>query len=77
MRLAELHPKLAGGWLRFDCPHCRATKIRVPVDEHGAWANEGKWRISGQFPDTTTLDPSIDASASGHWHGTISNGEVT
>jgi Family of unknown function (DUF6527) len=33
------------------------------------------WRISGDF-DSMTITPSIDASGSGHWHGSITNGEI-
>src|ERR1700682_4757152 len=41
------------------------------------------WSISGSVPTDTkaafttdlTVTPSIDASASGHWHGTITKGE--
>ena len=44
---------------------------------------EQAWSISGSVPTDTraafimdlTVTPSIDASASGHWHGTITNGE--
>lgn len=37
---------------------------------------EAIWRVSGIFPDSVTVHPSIDASASGHWHGFITNGEL-
>lgn len=37
---------------------------------------ECAWKIEGTFPETTTVTPSIDASASGHWHGFITNGEI-
>ena len=45
---------------------------------------EMSWNISGHIPDDPkaafiddlTVTPSIDASASGHWHGFITNGEV-
>ena len=33
------------------------------------------WNIVGDFP-VMTVTPSIDASASGHWHGFIKNGEI-
>lgn len=36
-----------------------------------------RWKRSGDTFETLTLTPSIDASASGHWHGFITNGEVT
>lgn len=34
------------------------------------------WSIVGADWDSISVSPSIDASASGHWHGTIKNGEV-
>ena len=37
---------------------------------------EMSWSIQGSF-DNLTVMPSIDASASGHWHGHISNGKIT
>jgi len=33
------------------------------------------WNISGDFANMS-VTPSIDASASGHWHGCITNGEA-
>lgn len=35
------------------------------------------WKREGDAFETLTLTPSIDASAHGHWHGFITNGEVT
>jgi hypothetical protein len=35
-----------------------------------------KWDRNGDDFSTMTVTPSLDASASGHWHGTITNGEV-
>lgn len=43
------------------------------------------WTISGTipadpkaaFPTDLTVTPSLDASAAGHWHGFITNGEIT
>jgi hypothetical protein len=34
------------------------------------------WTRTGETFDTLTLTPSVDASASGHWHGFITNGEI-
>lgn len=34
------------------------------------------WSVTGDFTNLT-VRPSIDASAAGHWHGFITNGEVT
>lgn len=78
--------------MTFDCPHCRATRLSVPfhhagheavedaaIRAHGPMANTNYiWTLSGQNDfNTLTLTPSIDASASGHWHGFITNGEAT
>lgn len=35
------------------------------------------WQRTGETFDTLTLTPSVDASAHGHWHGFITNGDVT
>lgn len=63
-----------------------------PIDPDGWWDKIARptyidinvWtRISGETFDTLTLTPSIDASESGrinfpgHWHGFITNGEVS
>jgi len=34
------------------------------------------WVTSGDDFATMTITPSIDASASGHWHGSITNGNI-
>ncbi len=34
------------------------------------------WKRTGETFETLTLSPSVDASASGHWHGHITDGEV-
>jgi len=34
------------------------------------------WTMSSNTFDAMTVTPSIDASASGHWHGFITNGEI-
>lgn len=34
------------------------------------------WQFSGDTFETLTIAPSLDASASGHWHGHIVNGEI-
>ena len=78
MKLRDLDPKLSdNGVLRFDCPTCtpngNAHGIRVAlapaVDRHGQ-----SWQHTGEFPDTLTLSPSVNA---GCWHGTIVNGEIS
>lgn len=45
---------------------------------------DASWSIAGRVPnrrdaafaEDVTVTPSIDASASGHWHGHITNGEI-
>lgn len=37
---------------------------------------EAVWNINGRDFDTMSVHPSIDASAAGHWHGFITNGEI-
>lgn len=34
------------------------------------------WQRHGDTFEAMTLMPSVDASASGHWHGFITNGEI-
>jgi hypothetical protein len=38
--------------------------------------DEMAWTFSGNDFETLTVTPSLDASASGHWHGFITNGEI-
>jgi hypothetical protein len=85
-RLRDLEPKLANGYLRFtcplpDCPLGAGHGIRVAVEKHDG-VEEPVWEMSGEFPDTLTLKPSInewsdypDGRRQG-WHGWITNGEV-
>lgn len=49
-----------GGW--------RSTHI-VPTKPNCAW------QIQGALPEIT-VSPSLDASASGHWHGHITAGQI-
>lgn len=75
----------------FDCPHCRETRLGVffanPVDGGPAYVDllpapgvppivRHHWQRTGETFDALTLTPSVDASASGHWHGFITQGEV-
>lgn len=54
-----------------------------PIDPDGwvgrtGWGSPGlTWHRDGNSFETLTLEPSCDFSASGHWHGRITNGEVT
>ena len=71
-----------GMGISFECPHCRKIRLgvffanpvdgKLPSDDSG-----GKlWIRTGSTFDDLTLSPSVDASASGHWHGFIVNGEI-
>ena len=35
------------------------------------------WQRDGETFDVMSFTPSVDASAAGHWHGWVRNGEVT
>lgn len=41
------------------------------------WNPDHCWRYEGSDFATMTVTPSIDASASGNWHGFITNGDIT
>jgi len=91
MLLTELDPNWwttiagrTGMGLTFLCPHCKTQYLGVwfsnPLDG-GAQATPDlnpapRWLRTGDTFETLTLTPSIDASASGHWHGHIHNGEI-
>lgn len=52
--------------------------IRSPFPNPASGFAAHIWNSDGADDFTTlTLTPSVDASASGHWHGFITNGEVT
>ena len=77
MRLTELDAKLTDdGILKFDSPSCTRSgnphAIRVALAPAKTAAGAA-WHHTGKFPDTLTLEPSINA---GCWHGYITNGEV-
>ena len=74
----------------FECPHCfnpsegaSLTRISVPFANpldggpSEPNANGCAWQRTGDAFETLTLTPSVNAEASGHWHGFITNGEVT
>jgi hypothetical protein len=76
--------------LSFECPHCRDQRIAVLFHHSGVGAfaedqyimahgGAGKhvWEMSGTDFTNISLSPSVDASAHGHWHGYVRNGEVT
>lgn len=85
-------PERHGMGITFDCPHCPAGKrtrlgvafvnpvdggAPMPLDPTGKNGWRFLWRRTGDTFETLTLTPSIDASAQGHWHGFISNGDVS
>ena len=41
----------------------------------GGEGNNG-WSVQGDTFETLTITPSIDVSQHGHWHGSITNGEM-
>jgi hypothetical protein len=51
------------------------TLAVVPSRAEFAWAFQGIDSARESF-DGLTVTPFIDASASGHWHGFITNGEI-
>lgn len=72
-RLAELNATLKNDVLVFDCPSCggqNAHRIRVPLKPRRDHTGRA-WDRVGTFPETLTLNPSVDA---GCWHGDITNG---
>lgn len=74
----------------FDCPHCKAQRLGVAFQHQGLEHLESNlilavspntkiWTEINPEPDTfdnLTLVPSVDCSASGHWHGHIENGVI-
>jgi hypothetical protein len=72
--------------ISFLCPCCKELRLSVPfnnpIDPDSLlaatnWqASQPAWHRTGDTFDTLSLLPSIDYSASGHWHGHISNGAV-
>ena len=61
MKLSTLNPKLVGDILTFDCPCGADHRMRVPLSEEQANQYGCYWIPSGEFPDTLTLDRSLDA----------------
>lgn len=69
MKLTELNPRWIGDktGISFDCPCCRTQRLVVTFP---------KWTRDGDNFDTLTISPSVDASATGHWHGFIQGGQI-
>lgn len=77
--------------ITFGCPHCHETGQRLaiaihidgtgidpdPLNPQQFPTDERIWTVAGGDSfDNLSLSPSIDASASGHWHGYITGGEI-
>ena len=74
--------------LSFVCPHCMKERLAVAFHEAGkeliedtyikAHAPNTKhiWLKSNDTFDSLSLWPSVDASATGHWHGFVTEGET-
>ena len=70
----------------FICPHCSEQRIAVPFDkpicvsgvpDGFEWpAQSPAWKRIGTTFDTLSLEPSVDCSGCGHWHGFVTNGEI-
>ncbi len=75
----------------FECPHCHQTRLGILfhraaaslvsqvayLASHGNDPARQVWELKGsQDFGRLTLSPSIDASAVGHWHGFITDGEI-
>jgi len=75
MLLLDLNPHLKEDVLVFSCPNCKGDyshSIRItkcPKKDR----NDRCWIFSGVYPDTLTLQPSINA---GCWHGYITDGKI-
>lgn len=71
----------------FKCPHCQTKRLGVAVHDSGhliistqepdAFPPGCIWNITGGTDfHNISLNPSVDASQVGHWHGWITNGEI-
>lgn len=75
-------PKRHGMGISFLCPHCKEARLAVmfenPVDGfRPPYVKQNLWKRSGESFENMTLTPSIDASECGHWHGHITNGQIS
>lgn len=51
---------------------------KLHPDNHGDIVPGGfVWTINGDDFNALTVTPSIDCSAAGHWHGFITDGDIT
>lgn len=71
-----------GQGISFDCPCCGVERLAIafvnPLDGKApsVLPDTKLWQRTGDTFETLSLTPSIDASAHGHWHGFITNGEI-
>ena len=85
MKLMDLNPRWAtyANGLRgisFDCPHCLTQRLGVALTTGPAGEDAygtKLWHYTGDTFENLTLTPSIDISSTGHWHGFITNGQIT
>jgi hypothetical protein len=93
MRLIDLKPRWwaltgrHGQGVSFDCPHCvearvaRPQRIAVafenPLDGGERAPDDTHWTRTGDTFDGLTLNPSIDGSHLGHWHGWVTAGAIS
>lgn len=70
-----------GMGISFLCPCCRRVRLGVfyanPIDGKPPSDNGLLWQRTGETWETLSLSPSINAEASGHWHGNIQGGSLT
>lgn len=82
--MSDMYPLYIG--VKFDCPHCgkklvvgfhpAINKIENQFLNDFPKLQSMDWtRVSGDDFDNITLSPSVDFK--GHWHGHITNGELT
>lgn len=75
--------------MTFLCPHCQKERLAIAFHHEGREAMDDAyihahspstghiWSETGADFADLTLMPSVDASASGHWHGFVTNGQIT
>jgi|CXWL01.1.fsa_nt_gi hypothetical protein len=67
--------------ITFDCPVHKTHRLGVmfanPIDGLPPDSSATHlWQRSGDTFETMTLEPSVDASKVGCWHGKVTNGEI-
>ena len=72
--------------VRIDHQNPHVIQVDHDNDITTAPINVQIWQVTGDAPtlngethggfENITLTPSVDSSASGHWHGFITNGEI-